>query len=250
MTIATAKKPFNLVTAIKAAFGKRETPEEKRMRAELEYRAQERNFTRYDRDLCKSADKFKNMAVEAEQLGQHGNALRATRFLNQIEGTRSKVMRVRQHFEMLHVLAGVGDVMTLFMDTCAQMGCDLSTQIDLDTIAMGEMSMEKGLLALDTLSDKMEQVFDTMNRTLETDPAYGHEDAETEAALAKILAEAKGTAPAEPVAPVAKPVEAPAAAPAAAEEAKVEEVPANKLSSDVERALSEITGRLNALSAN
>ena len=29
MTIATAKKPFNLVTAIKAVFGKRETPEEK-----------------------------------------------------------------------------------------------------------------------------------------------------------------------------------------------------------------------------
>ena len=187
-------------------FKKKLSEQDRRMEAELAYRTQSRAFQRYEGELDGTVRRFRQLAVDAENAGQHAGALRAARFTRQLESTREKVAGVRQHFEMMHAMSGASDVMLKFMDSCKQLGCDLTRQIDIDALGAGELSLEDGLGKLNFLSDKLEQAFDTIENSLSIagdDAAYA--DAEDERALAEICKDASAApvpapAPAEPAA--------------------------------------------------
>lgn len=190
---------MGIIDTIKKIFEPQKSPEERKREAELNYRLQTRAFQRYDAELTRTIEKFKKIIVAAETDGQHANALRAVRFYRQLNATREKVASVRMHFDMLHSMAGAGDVMLKFMDSCKALGCDLSKQIDVEALGSGELALEGGLEKLNFLSDKLEQAFDTISDSLDGmtgDSAYATEaDLQT---LSKIMG-TDVSAKAEPV---------------------------------------------------
>lgn len=190
---------MSLINKIKKYFEPEKSPEERRREAELNYRMQTRAFQRYDVELGRTIDKFKKIIIDSETSGQHANALRAVRFYRQLNATRDKVASVRMHFEMLHSMASVGDVMLKFMDSCKALGCDLSEQINLEALGTGEMALEGGLEKLNFLSDKLEQAFDTISDSLDSMSGdTGYVTAADKEALASIMGTVKSEeAPAE-----------------------------------------------------
>ncbi len=145
---------------------KQEIEQEKRINAEMAYRAQEREFRQYDKDLEDSIRKFKRMACEAADEGQRANALRAARFVNKMTKIREKVISVKQHFEMLHSLSTIGDIMVRFMDTCRDMGCDFSKKININALSNGQMDLETGLNKLSFITECVEQAFEKIEDSL------------------------------------------------------------------------------------
>lgn len=204
-----------------------EYQQERRLEAELTYRAQERSFQRYAASLNTTVDRFRTMAADAERQGHHANALRAARFTRLLDNTLNKVESVRQHLEMLHAASGAGNVMVEFMDTCKRMGCNLTETIDLDSLSASELGLEQGLNRLNFLSDKLDQAFETMDLALDS----GLDDANPDPEDERLLAEICGSSAAAPE-PVPQPVEAPAAPP---------------LPDSVRRAVESSASRLNAL---
>jgi len=183
---------MSLIDKIKKYFEPEKSPEERRREAELNYRMQTRAFQRYDVELGRTIEKFKKIIIDSETSGQHANALRAVRFYRQLNATRDKVSSVRMHFEMLHSMAGVGDIMLKFMDSCKALGCDLSEQINLEALGTGELALEGGLEKLNFLSDKLEQAFDTISDSLDSmtgDAAYA--TAADKEVLTKIMGRAE-----------------------------------------------------------
>lgn len=192
--------------------------QERRIEAEIAFRTQERNFKRYSTELNNSIAHFKELAYEAEQNGQHANALRAARFTRLLTATREKIEGVMQHFDLLRTLNGVGDMMVEFMNACSTLGCDLSEQIDVQALGQGEINMEKGLQRLAFMSDKVEQAFEMITSGMKDPDAGITATVEDEAFLKDIMGENEPaiaeSAPtiAEPAPAVAKPsVELPAA---------------------------------------
>lgn len=155
-----AKK--SIVQKITSAFKPKLTPEELRANAERDYRMQMYTFKNYDTELEKTIQTFKNMAVDCKNKGQEGNALRAVQFIGQLKRTHEKVISVRQHLQMLHVMGGVSNIMVQFMETCASLGCNLSEQVDVSALGSGELSLAEGLNKIDFISDKIEQAFNTI----------------------------------------------------------------------------------------
>lgn len=182
-----------------------EYQQERRLEAELTYRAQERSFQRYAASLNATVDRFRTMAADAERRGHHANALRAARFTRLLDNTLNKVESVRQHLEMLHAASGAGNIMVEFMDACKRMGCNLTETIDLDDLSASELSLEKGLNRLNFLSDKLEQAFETMDLALDS----GFDDANPDPEDERLLSEICGHA----AEPEPQPVEAPSAPP-------------------------------------
>lgn len=182
-------------------FGKRESAEEKRINAEMAYRASERNFRRYDMELDASIAKFKRMACEAADAGQMANALTAGRFVKKMKIIKEKVASVRQHFEMLHSLNSIGDIMVEFMDSCKKMGCDLKENINISGLNEGRVDMETGLNKLAYITECVEQAFKDIEEALDIVP-LAEGSAEDEEALREILmerGEAMGKTNTEPV---------------------------------------------------
>ena len=181
-------------------FRKTESEQEKRINAEMAYRNQERSFRRYDADLDKSITKFENMAVEAMSNGQKSNALCAARFVSKMKAIKEKVASVRQHFEMLHSLSTVSDIMVQFMDNCNSLGCNLREQIDIRTLTESQIGMETGLNKLSFITECVEQAFEQIESGLDigslSDPV-GNE--ESEAMLDDILQRHGAAVPAAPV---------------------------------------------------
>lgn len=181
--------------------------QEQRMEAELAYRAQSRSFQRYAAMLSGTVDQFRRMAVESEHAGRHANALRAAHFTRLLENTQSRVESVRQHLDMLHAMSGASDVMVQFMESCRRLGCDLSETIDLKDLGESELQMEQGLSRLNFLSDKIEQVFETMEHSLDCVADSEEADPEDERLLAQLCGAAVEEKPSAP--PVEEPVELP-----------------------------------------
>ena len=208
-----------------------EYQQERRLEAELAYRAQERSFRRYAASLQTTVDRFRRMAVDAERQGRHANALRATRFTRLLDNTLNKVESVRQHLEMLHAVSDAGNIMVEFMDACKRMGCNLTETIDLDSLSASELGLEQGLNRLNFLSDKLEQAFETMDLALDA----GCDDMSADPEDERLLAEICGLS-AEPDAPAAEP------------DVPAEPVlPATPMPDNIRRAIEDTSSRLDAL---
>ena len=218
-------------------FKKPVNEQERRIEAEIAFRTQERNFRRYAAELDSAVDRFKQMAYDAEQKGQHSNALRAARFTRLLAATREKVEGVMQHFQLLRTLSSVGDMMVEFMDACNKLGCNLSEQIDVQALGQGEINMEEGLHRLSFISDKVEQAFEMITAGMEDPDAGLSASAEDEAFLKDIMG-GQVKAAAEP-APVMT------AAPVAPEPVKADaQVPPQEIPSDFASSLSKLNQKL------
>jgi len=194
------------------------TPEEIRRKAEADYYTQMRAFKRYDVELEKTIQTFKNMAVDCKNKGQESNALRAARFVRQLKHTHEKVISVRQHFEMLHVMGGVSNIMVQFMETCSSLGCDLSQQIDVSALGTSEISLAEGLDKIDFLSDKIEQAFETIEGHLNKISDDPLDVTAEDYQLLNTLMQEAGT----PIAAEPQSVEAPAVSETAQQEAAIQ----------------------------
>ena len=202
-----------IIEAITNLFKPKLSPEERRRQAELEYRALARSFGKYEQELTRTSEKFKRMAIECESKGQHSNALQAARYVRWLNRTCEKVVGISQRFEMVRIMGNVGDIMVKFMDQCSSIGATLTDQIDVTKLASGEMNMRDGLMKLDYLADKLDQVFNDIldiDVSDDSDTLVGATEDDI-SALNAILAEA-GMSTEKPASkPAAKSVEEPAA---------------------------------------
>lgn len=157
----------------------------------MKFNQTKRSFAKYSQELDGNIKQFTKMARDAELSGNHANALSCVKFVQKLQRTQVKVQSLVQHFEMTRSMQQMASVMSKFMRTCAEMGFNIDSNIDLKSMMKDTMAMDKALNKLDAMTDQMDMVFDVIDggiKDSETDSLTEEEmNTEAEAMLNQIM---------------------------------------------------------------
>ena len=141
--------------------------EEIELEARMLYNKQQREFTRYYKELGLSIKKYEKMAEETAKSGNHQNALSCAKFVLKLRRTQVRVQGLLQRFEMMRSMQQLSGVMSNFMATCAQMGLNMDANINLKDMWKNTAMMEQSLSKLDAMSEQMDEVFNAIDGGLQ-----------------------------------------------------------------------------------
>ena len=100
----------------------------------MKFNQTKRSFAKYSQELEGNIKSFTKMARDAELSGNHANALSCVKFVQKLQRTQVKVQGLVQHFEMTRSMQQMASVMSKFMHTCAEMGFNIDSNIDLKSM--------------------------------------------------------------------------------------------------------------------
>lgn len=202
------------------------SPEQKEIEARMKFNRDRNTFRKYEKELETSIRDFTKMAQEAELSGNHQNAMSCAQFIRKLQRSQTRVQAIIQRYEMMHSAARLSSIMGTFTEACANMGFQVSENIDLKNMARNTATIEQSLAKLDAMTDQMDMVFESIDRGMGGTNELSQEESEqdAEALLDSIMGRyntvnAVGTAnaaPAQTAAPQAVASAAQVAAPQAA----------------------------------
>ena len=163
------------------------SPQQIEIESRMEFERNKRSFEKYYQELDVSAKKFSKMAREAEMSGNHANALSCVKFVQTIQRSQTKVQALIQRFEMLHHAQRLGNVFTTFAKACNDIGVAMDATIDLKGLGKTVTTMEMSLGKLDALSEGMDLVFDSIDKTLVIGMGELQTESESEAEAEELL---------------------------------------------------------------
>ena len=140
--------------------------EERELEAKMQFLQNKKAFERYYRELNASIQSYSKMARDAELSGNHENALSCVKFIAKLRKTQVKVQALTQRFEMMYSMQKLGFIMSSFSKACANMGFNLDTTINLKGAMKDMGAMDKALAKLDSMSDLMDNIFETIDSGL------------------------------------------------------------------------------------
>ncbi len=143
--------------------------EERELEAKMQFLQNKKAFERYYRELNTSIQSYSKMARDAELSGNHENALSCVKFIAKLQKTQVKVQGLTQRFEMMYSMQKLGFIMSNFSKACANMGFNLDTTINLKGAMKDMGAMDKALAKLDSMSDLMDNIFETIDSGLSSD---------------------------------------------------------------------------------
>jgi len=166
--------------------------EQRELEAQMEFNKNRRGFTRYYNELGASIKNFSKMARDAELSGNHANAMSCSAFVLKLQRTQTKVQGLLQRFEMMHSMQRLSGVMTDFVSACANMGFNMDSTIDLQSMWKNTAAMDKAISKLDAMSDQMDMVFDTIDAGMNPSGEGIASQEENEAEAARLLDQIMG----------------------------------------------------------
>lgn len=158
------------------------------MEKELQYRQNKRQLTRCEGDIYKAAMKLKPGIVEAERLGNHGEAIRQTRFYSSLMGIHDRVSKMIMQIEMIHSLDSIGNTLTAFMEDCKGIG-SLEGIFDPTKLMAGQENLAKTMMQMDEVLERGDMMLSSLMEPSSDDPA----DPEAERKLAELMRERAAT---------------------------------------------------------
>lgn len=192
--------------------------EQKEIEARMQFNRDRNTFKKYEKELETSIRDFTRMAEEAELRGNHQNAVTCAQFIRKLQRTQTRVQSVIQRFEMMRSAARLSSIMGTFTEACVRMGFQISENIDLKNMARNTATIEQSLEKLDTMTDQVDMIFDSIDRGMGGSNELSQEESEqdAEALLDSIMGRyntvnAVGTANAAPAQTAAPQAVAPAA---------------------------------------
>lgn len=221
--------------------------EQKEIEARMQFNRDRNTFKKYEKELETSIRDFTRMAEEAELHGNHQNAVTCAQFIRKLQRTQTRVQSVIQRFEMMRSAARLSSIMGTFTEACVRMGFQISENIDLKNMARNTATIEQSLEKLDTMTDQVDMIFDSIDRGMGGSNELSQEESEqdAEALLDSIMGRyntvnAVGTANAAPAQAAAPQAVAPAAQVAAPQAAAPQLAAADDTSARLNKMMEEL----------
>ncbi len=221
--------------------------EQKEIEARMQFNRDRNTFKKYEKELETSIRDFTRMAEEAELHGNHQNAVTCAQFIRKLQRTQTRVQSVIQRFEMMRSAARLSSIMGTFTEACVRMGFQISENIDLKNMARNTATIEQSLEKLDTMTDQVDMIFDSIDRGMGGSNELSQEESEqdAEALLDSIMGRyntvnAVGTANAAPAQTAAPQAVAPAAQVAAPQAAAPQLSAADDTSARLNKMMEEL----------
>lgn len=221
--------------------------EQKEIEARMQFNRDRNTFKKYEKELETSIRDFTRMAEEAELRGNHQNAVTCAQFIRKLQRTQTRVQSVIQRFEMMRSAARLSSIMGTFTEACVRMGFQISENIDLKNMARNTATIEQSLEKLDTMTDQVDMIFDSIDRGMGGSNELSQEESEqdAEALLDSIMGRyntvnAVGTANAAPAQAAAPQAVAPAAQVAAPQAAAPQLAAADDTSARLNKMMEEL----------